>query len=205
VNQVPFVTVGKVIPINLQFRGRRWDFDAVQREIRRCVGLANTHSLQDVVEQIHGWWQTQTVVLIFHNLDTMDAKYMQEFIQRFWLPLVDKAINVPCQSPYYNLLMFLVDNSGCVDTWSFDCVEQLDASWKPHVPIRPPRLSLIQSDDLINWVRHECAVLPSGILNIQIEEILKQSSDGVPQTVLEYICELCGCDWYEKEHIWIKY
>ena len=205
ISQVPYVTVGNVIPINLQFRGRRWDFDAMQREIKRRVGLTNTHSLQDVIEQIHGWWQTQTVVLVFHNLDTIDAKYMQEFIHGFWLPLVDKAINVPCQSPYYKLLMFLVDNNGCVDTWSFDCVEQLDASWKPHILIKPPRLSPIQSDDLLSWVRHEYAVLPSGILNIQIEEILRNSSDGFPQAVLEYICELCGCDWYEKEHIWIKY
>ena len=205
VSQVPHVGVGKVIPINLQFRGRRWDFDAMQREMRRCVGLANARSLQDVVEQIHSWWQTQTVVLIFHNVDTIDAQYMREFIQGFWLPLVERAMNVPCRSPYYRLLMFLIDNNGCVDTWNFDCVEQLDASWKPHVPIKPPRLNRMHRDDLMSWVRYECATLPASILNTQIEDILEKSEKGIPQFVLEHICELCNCDWYEKEPLWIRY
>ena len=163
VNRVPYITVGKVIPINLQFRGRRWDFEAIQRELKRCVGLANTHTLQEVVEHIHSWWQTQTVVLIFHNVDTMDVKYMQEFIQGFWLPLVDKAINVPCRSPYYKLLMFLVANSEYVDEWHFDCVEQLDASWRPHIPIKPPRLTPIGTEELVTWMQRECAALPAKI------------------------------------------
>ncbi len=205
VNRVPYITVGKVIPINLQFRARRWDFDAIQRELKRCLGLANTHSLQEVVGQIHSWWQTQTVVLIFHNVDSMDTKYMQEFIKGFWLPLVDKAINVPCRSPYYKLLMFLVAHSEYVDEWHFDCVEQLDSSWRPHIPIKPPRLAPIGTEELVMWMQYECAALPAKIRKIQVEDILKHSKEGVPEFVLEYICELCDCDWFEKEHLWIKY
>ena|ERR1700730_11957704 len=127
---------------------------------------------------------------------------MREFIQSFWMPLVDKALNAPCSSPYYKLLVFLVDNDGYIDAWPFEVAEQLDDSWKPHIPVKPPKLAPILNDELITWMRYEGERLP---FKLQAEDILKRNKDGVPQYVLEEICDLCDCNWFEREHLWIKY
>ena len=202
INQVPYNTAGKIIPINLRSVARRWGIDTLHREFRRQQGLAGTLSLGDVVNQVHGWWQTQTVILIFHNLNALDETHMREFIQSFWLPLVDKALSAPCSSPYYKLLVFLVDNDGYIDAWPFDVAEQLDDAWKPHIPVKPPKLAPILQDELMNWMTYEGDRLP---FRLQVEDILNRHRDGVPQYVLEEICDLCGCNWFEREHLWIKY
>jgi hypothetical protein len=201
INQVPSNTAGKIILINLTSLTRRWGLDALHREFRRQQGLAGTLSLEDVVDQVHAWWQTQTVILIFHNLNALET-HMREFIQSFWMPLVDKALNAPCSSPYYKLLVFLVDNDGYIDAWPFEVAEQLDDSWKPHIPVKPAKLAPILNDELITWMTYEGDRLP---FKLQAEDILKRNKDGVPQYVLEEICDLCDCNWFEREHLWIKY
>jgi len=205
VRLVPRNMTGKVVSVNLQCLTHRWDIDALRYQLRRCASLTASHSLQEIAEQVHGWWQTQTVILIFHNLDVMDAKYIQKFFQDFWLPLVEKARSVPCPSPYYRLLMFLVDHGGSVDTWPISFAERLDSSWQPDIPIRPPRISRFPRDVLVKWIEHELETLPAKMRSIEVEDILKNSEDGIPQFVLEYICDLCDCDWFEREHIWIRY
>jgi hypothetical protein len=202
IQQVSCSTVGKIVPINLMSVARKWGLEALHREFRRQQGLARTMSLQDVVEQVHGWWQTQTVILIFHNLNAMGAEHIQELIQGFWRPLVDKAISEPCPSPNYKLLVFLVDNDGNIDAWPFEVAEQLDETWLPYIPVKPPKLAPILQDELMTWMTYEGERLP---LKLQVEDILQSNKDGVPQIVLEEICDLCDCNWFEREHLWIKY
>src|SRR5205807_6002675 len=82
--RVPRTTTGLIFPINLKPRGGRWGLDALHSEFkRRYPSLANTLSLQDIVDRVHEWWHTQTVILIFHNVDALDTEQMKEFFHGF--------------------------------------------------------------------------------------------------------------------------
>src|SRR6266516_4329377 len=69
ISRVPCTIAGKIVSINLKSIARRWALNALYRELGRQLGLDSALAPQNVIEQIHGWWQTQTVILIFHNLD----------------------------------------------------------------------------------------------------------------------------------------
>jgi hypothetical protein len=200
---VPRMGVGKPpIPINLEFAVSTCDLDGLRQQFCLREDLRSAHSLQEIIDQIHNWWQTQTVVLIFYNFHKMGLEEMQEFHQKFWLPLVAKATHSPCQSPHYKLVMFLIDKHGHRDSWPFDVAEQINDSWRPHLLIKPPRLSPILGEELLSWISGEER---RSSMQLEVEDILNQNVGGVPEKILERVCELCGCDWFEKEHLWIQY
>jgi inactive STAND len=171
IQSVSYCTAGKIVSINLMSIAHRWGLEALHREFRRQQGLARTLSLTDVVDQVHSWWQTQTVILIFHNLNAMDVEHMQELVQGFWKPLVEKAMSEPCSSANYKLLVFLIDNDGCIDAWPFEVAEQLDDTWQPYIPVKPPKLTPILQDELMTWMTYEGERLP---LKLQVEDILQR-------------------------------
>lgn len=201
IRRVPRIAVAKPpIRINLQLTGYGWDINGLQQQFSHRDDLRHTCSLQEVIDQIHSWWQTQTVVLIFDNLNAMNADYMKEFIRNFWQPLVDKATQAP--SSNYSLVVFLIDNLGHVDTWPFDIAEALDQSWNPYKLVKLPKLVPILDEELSGWLEDSGHKLP---MKIRVEEVLRYNKVGIPQTVFIDICDLCGCDWYEKESQWILY
>lgn len=200
---VPRMGVGKPpITINLEFAISTCDLDGLRQQFCLREDLRNAHSLQEIIDQIHNWWQTQTVVLIFYNFHKMGLEEMQEFHQKFWLRLVDKAALTPCQSPHYKLVMFLIDKHGHRDSWPFDVAEQIDDAWRPNLLVKPPDLSPILGEELLSWISGEERRSP---MQLEVEDILNQNAGGVPEKILERVCELCGCDWFEKEHLWIQY
>lgn len=200
--QFPHSPADKVFIFNFQRMGRGRSLEALWRELGNWSGLKNVHSPQKIVEQISGLCQTQTIILVLRNLSVVDEQYIEKLLQDFWLPLAEMVRNFPHQSSKYYLLMFLVDNDGCIDKWNVPCSMQLDLSWKPHVPIKLEKLVRFPNDVLISWIEHEIDVLP---MYLNAQNILENSEGGIPELVLEHICALCGCDWYEREKIWTKY
>jgi hypothetical protein len=103
--------------------------------------------------------------------------------------------------------MFLVDYEGCAGSWNFPFAEKLDSTWKPHTPIRAPRLVEFSDNDLTNWIEDEYDQLPLELtkeVDYTVKEILKNSENGIPEFALEAICGRCGCDWYEELDKWLK-
>ncbi len=196
-----FHTPGE-IPLTITFSPRRrWDFQVVLREIGQQTGIRNPLSLTEIVEQLYRRWQQGTVVLIFHQVGKIHRELLQELWEKFWCELAKKTTNP--QSRQYKLLLFLVDDDGSVNTWPFTCSENVNTSWEPLTPIQFPRLTLIRSEELKNWIDHEWDALPESIRTTPIEDILQQSDAGIPQSVLEHLCTLWGCDWLEMEPQWL--
>lgn len=203
IRHIPRFTVGgKTIRLNVQLTGGTPSIGGLLEQFSLRGDLKNVHSWQEVIDQFHDWWQTRTVVLILHNVNVMDTKFVKEFIEFFWLPLVDKATNVPSSEPYYKLIAFLIDNRGRADGWSLHTTEQVDEASVPRKPVKPPKLTPILSNELMGWLMGEEGNLP---LKLRVEDILRYNQDGVPETVLEDICNLCGLDWDESEQLWIIY
>ena len=196
--RVPGSPTGKVFRFGFQRRASGRSLEVLWRELADWAGLKNLHSPQNIAEQIHRLWQTQTVILTLHGLGLIDEEYLKKFMQDFWLPLAERAKNSPCQSPDRCLVMFLIDDDGYVKKWSFT---KQPSPEEPHFPIKLRKITPITTGELTRWIRHAVDVLPT---TVTIQDIL-EGNDGIPELVLERICYLCGCDWYEREKVWIKY
>jgi hypothetical protein len=104
--------------------------------------------------------------------------------------------------------MFLVDYSGCVEQWKIDCVEALDSNWKPQILVKLPRLDRLSDRDLVIWMETGINDLPVQLttqLERTVQSILKNSENGLPELALQQICNLCECNWYEWEQVWLKH
>lgn len=204
---LPNNLMGKTVNIDLARRGRRSDPEAIWRNLARRVGLKGTPSVDSIVHRIYRWWETQDVLLVFHDVDYLPQHCFQEFLDQFWLPLATQAKESHnIHESGYKLLMFLVDYTNKVETWDTPFIEKIDSTWESKVPIRTPRLEEFSSDELFDWIEDRLDELPTSFKNeeILVQEILSDSNEGIPELVLQEICERCGVDWYEEMDRWLK-
>ncbi|MEG3955880.1 CHAT domain-containing protein [Microcoleus sp. herbarium2] len=205
--QVPDSTNAKVISVTLSRKSRATYTKALWQELGGRVGLINQPSQAQVIDKVAHWFQNRTVVFIFDRLDQMPEECMSQFIGQFWLPLVKSVSDVTQSSS--RLLMFLIDHSGCVEEWNnVDFAETFSPCWEPHIPVKLPKITLLRKQDLTFWIENGLDDLPLK-LTTQVEEsvrdILESSEGGLPQLALYRICDLCDCNWYEWEKIWLKH
>lgn len=208
VQLVPNGRSAKVIQVDLSRRSRGSYIDSLWRELGGRVGLPGQYPPQKIAQAVCKLWQTQTVILVFQNLDQMPQEYMSQFLCEFWLPLVDISGKCSPHSGSYRLLMLLVDYSGCVEQWKIDCVEVLDSTWKPQILVKLPRLNRLSNRDLESWMETGINDLPVKLttqLELTVQSILKNSENGLPELALQQICSLCECNWYDWEQVWLKH
>lgn len=211
---IRYGTTGKMVRVQLNRIGRRRDISALWRELAGRVGLVGKqHTPPEIVERVYGWWQTQNVMLVFHDVDSMPQEYLQELIEDFWLPLASQAREVVSETRNYQLLMFLVDYEGCVGKQGTLFVEKLAPTWEPKIPIKLPSITQFCDRTLNDWIEiieMEFDTLPLvEVINDMegelVQEILDNSENGVPELAMSEICHLCGSNWYEEKDRWLKY
>lgn len=187
---------------------RKSDVKALWRELAGRVGLRGKQVLpEEIAARVHRWWLTQDVIFVFHDANVVPESALHDLIEGFWLPLTSKVAADSSRTSEHKLLMFLVDYEGKAEQWDIPCVEKLDASWRPQIPIRPPRLAEFTDNDLMMWLENEYQDLPTELthgIDEKVEEILEQTEGGVPELVMREICLQCGIDWYEELNKWLK-
>ncbi len=137
----------------------------------------------------------------------MPENTLCELIQDFWLPLVSKFQEQPCQASKFKLLMFLIDYEGCVGSWQVPFIEKLNSHWDPQTPLKSPMITEFSEEDLLDWIETEYDKLPAVLtarVDNTVQAILATSENGIPELALEAICDRCGCDWYEESEKWLK-
>ena len=208
IQYVPKLLTGKIIKVNVGRKVRRNDVSALWREVAGRVGLRGKQaSPAEIAKEVCRCLQTQNVLLVFHEIDTMPETSLGELLHEFWQPLVSEVQNSQCQLSSFKLLMFLVDYEGCVDDWEVPFVDKLNASWGPQMPIKAPMITEFSDDDLIDWIETEYDKLPTVLttkVDNTVQKILENSDDGIPELALEAICHHCGYDWYEESEKWLK-
>ncbi|OCQ97673.1 hypothetical protein BCD64_06125 [Nostoc sp. MBR 210] len=201
-------TESVIYPLNLLVATRSSSIDALWRELGKAVGAARLATCDEIAQKVGNLWKSQTVILIFHNLDQLPEDYFNEFICKFWQPLTSIACSSQANVRNYRLLAFLMDLSGCVDSWGITWAETIDLNWEPHTPLKLPKITKLSHNELSYWLEKSPHPLPEK-LTAEIDkialDILKNSDDGKPEAVLDYICELCDCNWYEWERVWLKH
>jgi inactive STAND/TIR domain len=208
VQYVPHFLNGKVVMVNVSRKVRRNDVSALWREVAGRVGLrGKIYTPSEIAEQVCQCLQTQNVLLVFHEVESMPETTLSELIDNFWLPLVSKVHEQPSPASKFKLLMFLIDYEGCVESWEVPFTEKLNSNWHPHSPVRPPIIAEFSNDDLTDWMETEYDNLPTVLTNQvdnMVQMILANSDNGVPELVLETICTGCGYDWYQESEKWMK-
>jgi len=201
VKQLPNSSVALDFKFSFERKVCGRSFKDLWNELAKWVGLkhipfpADFSSQQEIVHRIHGLWQRHTVILILNKLhEIIDEQYLNKFMQEFWEPLAVSARETLSQSPEHYLLMFLVDHDNCVDKWTLPIAQQLDLTWKPHVPIKLEKLTQISYDVLNDWIGYEVDTLPA---SLTAQEILDNSEDGIPELVLDHVCGLFDSEWPE--------
>jgi hypothetical protein len=204
-------TTSKVLKVELHRMGRRIDINSLWRELGGRVGLKRQNSPLEIVERVYQWWQTQNVILVFHDVDYMPEKYLHDLIDEFWLPLATQARESISQTKF-RLLMFLVDYEGCVGNRNTLFVEQVEPNWKPKIPVKLPTIHPFCQQILGQWLETlemEFDKLPLlTVINQKkdpVQQILENSDNGIPELAFEEICDWCECNWYEAKDKWLKH
>ena len=152
----------------------------------------------DIAYAIYDLWQKQSVILILDGLDQVDQKHIQNILDEFWKPLMEK-VQRQKQIPNHYLLLFLVDHEGRVENWQIPWSDRVDLLNPSTPPISLKKLREFSPEDIDEWIRIGVNTLPPILTP---EEILKEG--GTPQVVFQRICDLCNHDWYERESDWLK-
>ncbi len=204
-------TTSKVLPVELHRIGRRIDVNTLWRELAGRVGLSRQNSPSEIVKRVYQWWQTQNVLLIFHDVDCMPENYLHDLIHDFWLPLASQARESVSQRKF-RLLMFFVDYEGCVGTRDTLFVEKVAPHWEPRIPIKLPTINPFCQQVLNQWMETlemEFDKLPLVKVISQKKEpaleILENSDNGIPELAFEEICDWCDHNWYEAKDKWLKH
>jgi len=202
---VPYSISGKRIKIELSRSVGRTDVDSLWRELGNQVGKRSQQlSPLEIAEGVYRWWQTENVLLVFHDVNLMPKDYLEKLISDFWNPLVNKAREVTSNSKY-QLIMFLVDYEGSVGNLDSLFAEQVDST-QLDTPLRPPCISKFTPDNVTNWMLAEFEELPIELthnVDDAVQNILSESDKGIPEYVLAGIFERCGYNYYnEVERLW---
>ncbi|MEH2375792.1 hypothetical protein [Nostoc sp.] len=202
---IPESAITPLIQFKLSRRALRTDVTALWRELGRQMGVQNYSSHEEIAQNVVGQLKNQHIILVFHDLDCIDDTYLHELIRDFWLPLVDSSQIIYPSNEFF-LLMFLVDQDGCVSTWNLAFVDQIDSAWKPHTPITLPMIDPLCERVLVNWIENAIDVLPIKMtkkIDYTVQVILEKS-EGIPERVFAQIFGLCGCNWQEEEVRWLE-
>ncbi|MBD2463949.1 helix-turn-helix transcriptional regulator [Oscillatoria sp. FACHB-1407] len=187
---------------------RSYSLESLWRELAVATG-ATSSSPTDVAKAVCNLWQSQSVILIFKDVDQLPgAEFLDEFIHKFWHPLAAEACKCSSQTLNDRLIAFLVDSQGRANDWSINCTEILDVNWEPLQLLKLPKITHITRFELAYWLEKQKDKLPQA-LTVQIEqaviEILESREFGIPQLVLEAVCKRCGHNWYQSERVWLKF
>jgi len=205
---------GKVITVSLARVAQQNDVAALWRQLGKQADISRGQSeVPAIIERVYQWWRTQNVLLIFYDVDFLPEAFLEEFLRDFWTPLTAQtareasAWKRESSDTAYKLLMFLVDQEGCVGDWSVPFAETLDSSWQPKMPVKLPVLSEFTENELASWLDFSADDLPLKLVEQMdelVQDILENSDNGTPEPTFEEICQRVGLSWVEAEKRWMK-
>ncbi|MGB0561996.1 MAG: trypsin-like peptidase domain-containing protein [Spirulinaceae cyanobacterium] len=207
-HHMPHCLHGKTIIIGLKRLGRRNSPQAFWRDVAKRVNIRDrSPQIAAIAQAVYQLWQTQDVLMVFHAVDDIPQTTFTQLIEEFWLRLADQTQALVESGHPYKLLVFFLDYTGRVAQWDLPRVEKINVQnyW-----VETPRLSEITENDLSRWLEYEGADLPDTfnekLIEDTVEEILENSENGIPECVLEEICEYyCDLDWEEVQEQWLRF
>ncbi len=187
----------KPIAIDVSSNAGYSDLRKLWGRVAVCLDLPRDAEHSLILERICDRLKTQDVIFIFSKVDTMhNSKTLIPWLEEFWQPLVKMARTIePLQKTH--LLMFLVDNEGKICQSEITLAEEFEPlNYDPCIPLRLPPASPFTLEILEDWFDLAISfgefTIPAGLT----AQVLYEKSDrGIPQYVVETICDHCGLSW----------
>lgn len=192
---LPNTTNAKKVPVSLSLKSK--GIEDVWEQMKRNLNSPSA-SPKELIKLFYKHWQTKTVIIAIHNFDLIDIEEREQVIEKLWQPLVNKIQqhSTPCDS---YLILFLVDNEGCTSDWiSFtnNCND-----WKNSQPIAMEPIEPFTIDVLESWMNNNKQSLNFPEEPEELQELAqnfwRKARRGIPETVMNNICEYCDYNWSE--------
>ena len=178
---------------------RETSIEDLWRKLALTLSESSSTTPQNLIEKVYKIYQQRTVVLVFYHLERLDKTEPKKLIEEFWNPLVELLQQHPNEH-YFNLAMFLVNHTSQSNEWDIDCAETV----KTEPVYKPIRLKPIENFRKIlirNWIMQNrnnfSQLLPKvNKIDLIIQDIWEESSEGEPKDVIEGLCNRCGTAFY---------
>lgn len=199
-------TSNYVKKIKFSRRTHNSSLDSIFQEISRKLEINKTSSLAAIHQSICELWQSQTVILIVENTEDFEESYLEAFLQQFWQPLANLANRMGTPDENYSLLLCLLDEDGFTNDWNITYTQDPTSKLIPQTLIKFMEIQPIQRRQLSTWLElHCCTENLLQYTDSLVDEVFRDSENGVHQYILEKICSLCQTTWEEFESTWRKY
>ncbi|MDT9184417.1 hypothetical protein [Limnospira sp. PMC 289.06] len=180
--------------------------DTVLQEISRKFQIEITSSVTAIHQKIWEVWQSETVILIVENTKDVEESYLEEFLQDFWQPLAQLARERGTTNENYSLLLFLLDQDGYPNDWNIAYTQDPTSELIPQTLIKLMDIQPITRRQLSIWLELCCgAEKLLEYTDSLVDEVFRDSQNGLHQCILETICSLCKTSWEDCASKWMKY
>ncbi|MCT7955189.1 hypothetical protein [Laspinema palackyanum] len=199
-------TSNYVKKIKFSRRTHNSSLDSIFQEISRKFGINKTSSVTAIHQSICELWQSQTVILIVENTQDFEESYLEAFLQEFWQPLANLANRMGTPDENYSLLLFLLDEDGFTNEWNITCTQDPTSNLVPETLIKFMEIQPLKRKQLSTWLELYCCA--ENLIQYReslVDEVFRDSENGVHQYLFEKICSLCQITWEECESKWLKY
>ena len=187
----------KPIITDININGVGSNLKKLWSRVAGCLDLPRNTEHHLILERICDRLQTQDVIFIFSKVELMIfTNTLTPWLEQFWQSLVSMAQkNQPLKET--NLLMFLVDNCGKVCQSEVTLVEIFDPiNHNPFIPLSLPSASAFTLEMLEDWLDYAIGLSQFTMLEkLTAQTLYEKSDNGIPQYVVETICEHCGLSW----------
>lgn len=184
---------GRNITIDAGSNGTGKSSRSLWREIAKRLELPTDTDIKVLAEKVCQWRKTQDVVFVIHTVDYIPPSILSNWIDCFWKPLVQMANE---QNSYSSrskhLLLFLVDYSGHVYEQCNSFVGDPQSLQNSHLPLKLPVSEKFTENELDIWLDTASEIFP---IRPNVNEIINQTENGIPDFVYENICRYCGLNW----------
>ncbi|HBE21141.1 MAG TPA: hypothetical protein DEG17_11935 [Cyanobacteria bacterium UBA11149] len=160
--------------------------------------LGTSPSPQSLVEQLYQHWQTKTVILAIYDVDLIAGSCLQQFMDEFWYPLVDKVNekvrNDSSGEDFRSLVLFLVDNKNAKDK----VVKSLDSDILLFEELKAFDRKMVK-----HWMTCRLGLLlPMWNGDDVMEKVICDmvERDNQPISVFTDICSCFDLDWEQDIH-----
>ncbi len=192
--------------IKFSRRTHNSSLESIFQEISRKVEINKTSSVTEIHQKICELWQSQTVILIVENTQDVEESYLETFLQEFWQPLADLASKMGTADDNYSLLLFLLDEEGFTNDWQITYTQDPTSELIPQTLIKFMEIQPIKRRQLSTWLElYLCGDNLLQYTDSLVDEVFRDSENGVHQYILEKICCLCQITWEDCESKWLKY
>lgn len=161
------------------------------------LGLPKDSQPARILERICDRLTSQDLIFIFERVNDMHPTLLDKWLQEFWQALVTRVEeDCPSQQRETHLLMFLIDNKGCLAQSELCWGQEEDEPLFPSMPLNLPPTTPFAIEVLEELIER-VATIPELSISLELtSQILFEKSDnGIPEFVYEEICTLCGQSW----------